>query len=73
MNLLHNSISAGHLGINRTVARVKDRFDWPSLRSDVESWCKACTECQKAKNVTKKPRAKVTGFQSGCSHGTGWH
>ena len=59
MNLLHNHVSAGHLGMSRTVARVKDRFDWPALRLDVENWCKACTECQKAKNVTKKPRAKL--------------
>ena len=59
MKLLHNDISAGHLGINRTVARIKNRFDWPTLRLDVENWCRACTECQRAKNVTKKPRAKL--------------
>ena len=59
MNLLHNHVSAGHLGMSRTVARVKDRFDWPALRLDVENWCKACTEYQKANNVTKKPRAKL--------------
>ena len=59
MKLLHNNITAGHLGVTRTVTRIKDRFDWPSLREDVENWCRACTECQRAKNVTRKPRAKL--------------
>ena len=65
MNLLHDHVSAGHLCMSSTVARVKDRFDWPALHLDVENWCKACTECQKAKNVTKKPKAKLQVYKVG--------
>ena len=36
MRLLHSNIRAGHLDVTRTVSRIKDRFDWPSLREDVE-------------------------------------
>ena len=59
MKLLHNNITAGHLGVTRTVTRIKDRFNWPFLLEDVENWCRACIECQRAKNVTRKPRAKL--------------
>ena len=59
MKQLHNYITAINPGVTRTVTRMKDRFDWPSLREDLENWCSACTECQRAKNVTRKPRAKL--------------
>lgn len=65
MRLLHNNISAGHLGTTRTVSRIKDRFDWPSLREDVEDWCRACIECQRAKNDTRKPKAKLQASKVG--------
>ena len=67
MILLHNNIAAGHLGVTRTVTRIKDRFDWPTLGEDVENWCRACTECQGAKNVTRKPRANLQVSKVGAS------
>ena len=65
MRLLHNNIKAGHLGVTRTVSRIKDRFDWPSLREDVENWCRTCIECQRAKNDTREPKARIQVSKAG--------
>ena len=39
----------GHPGIDRTRQMVADKFVWPSLRSDVSRWARACLHCQLSK------------------------
>ena len=39
----------GHPGIERTRQMVRDKFVWPSLRSDVSRWARNCVHCQRAK------------------------
>ena len=59
MRLLHNNISARQFGVTRTLTRIKERFNWPSLREDVAAWCRSCLEYQKAKKDTRKPKRKL--------------
>ncbi|MFG1588281.1 integrase zinc binding domain-containing protein, partial [Staphylococcus aureus] len=44
---LHGGISGGHLGINKTITKVRERFYWLHLRDDVED-CKRCKVCGKS-------------------------
>ena len=46
---------AGHQGIERTTALVRDRFYWPSVLSDVTKYCKNCRRC----TIAKEPKPKV--------------
>ena len=41
---LHDVPSAGHLGVAKTVERVREQFYWYGLQSDVEDWCEKCTK-----------------------------
>jgi hypothetical protein len=43
--VLHSSPSAGHLMAYKTLHRIRLRFHWHKLRSDVETWLKACPDC----------------------------
>ena len=36
--LLHETVTAGHLGSQKTLAKVKERFYWYNYRKDVEYW-----------------------------------
>ncbi|PKI70699.1 hypothetical protein CRG98_008932 [Punica granatum] len=38
----HDSKWAGHPGIHRTLALVEERYYWPQLRDDVETFVKTC-------------------------------
>ena len=38
--LMHNIPSAGHLGITKTIAKIRERFYWMGLDRDVEDWCR---------------------------------
>ena len=41
---LHNN--SGHLGLHKTVEKVKERFYWPGYEKDVAKWISECQPCQ---------------------------
>ena len=46
---LHSSSSGGHMGINRTTARARERFFWPHMREPVKNFIQNCYECSQIK------------------------
>ena len=55
---LHSSKLAGHLGVSKTIERVKQRFYWPKYRDEITLWCKNCTACAQ-KHPNKPARAPL--------------
>eukprot|EP00064_Thunnus_orientalis_P016885 superscaffoldBa00003444_g16958 len=47
MHLAHTLPWAGHLGRNKTYLRLASRFYWPSMYTDVQTFCRTCSTCQK--------------------------
>ena len=47
MTIAHDSVWAGHLGINKTQARVLNHFYWPGIYGDIRRFCRSCEVCQK--------------------------
>ena len=46
---VHVVRSGGHLGVRRTLVKIRQRFFWPHCKADVERWCKECTTCAQVK------------------------
>ena len=42
---LHCSSTAGHLGVNKTLGRLRERFYWVPCSKDVKAFCKTCDLC----------------------------
>ena len=42
---LHDNKRGGHLGVKKTLHKIRERYFWFTLRKDVENWCKACIKC----------------------------
>ena len=57
MNELHAGTTSGHLGVEKTLYRLKQRFYWPGHYHDVQDWCKGCDSC--ATRKTPSPRNKT--------------
>ncbi|KAL7871425.1 hypothetical protein SRHO_G00064080 [Serrasalmus rhombeus] len=55
LNYFHDHPTAGHLGITKTLARLRLRFFWPKLRKDVKTYVLSCPVCQLTKPCQKKP------------------
>ncbi|XP_055367899.1 uncharacterized protein LOC129604626 [Betta splendens] len=59
LHLAHSVPWAGHLGQQKTFARVSSRFHWPTLYADVRTYCNSCPTCQKTSAVPRQHRAPL--------------
>ena len=57
MELNHDHMLAGHLGIAKTMARLQKQFTWPKMRDDVTTYINGCLTCarRKAYGASKAP------------------
>ncbi|KAL5475858.1 hypothetical protein EMCRGX_G025729, partial [Ephydatia muelleri] len=55
LKLGHEAPLAGHMGRNKTLCRVLQRFYWPNINGDVAEWCRSCPNCQKTHNRKTPP------------------
>ena len=62
----HDEKTAGHLGIKKTLHKIRLRYYWPGLQRDVRQYIAGCERCAKRKsdNVTKRAPMKIvpTGY-----------
>ena len=63
--LLHASVTAGHLGSQKTLAKVKQRFYWYNCRKDVEYWCRICDICASRKQPYRRAKAPMKQYNVG--------
>eukprot|EP00731_Ephydatia_muelleri_P033855 Em0040g5a len=54
---LHNE--SGHLGVQRTTEKVKERFYWPGYEMDIQNWVQECQQCQKRNPPQPHPLAPL--------------
>ena len=54
--LLHESPCTGHFGIEKTYQRAQERFFWPGMKRDVNSWVQSCDKCLRRKGTPQKHR-----------------
>ena len=47
LKIAHDVAMAGHMGVERTLQRIRKRFLWPGVVKDVKNYVQSCPECQK--------------------------
>eukprot|EP00112_Aurelia_sp_Birch-Aquarium-sp1_P019450 Seg4814.2 transcript_id=Seg4814.2/GoldUCD/mRNA.D3Y31 product="Gypsy retrotransposon integrase-like protein 1" protein_id=Seg4814.2/GoldUCD/D3Y31 len=55
---LHEEITSGHLAFQRTYLKIKERYFWKGMYSEIEKWCASCVDCATKKtprNLGKAP------------------
>ena len=62
---LHDTRTAGHLGVAKTLGRVRERFYWVQCRRDVQEWCRNCDLCAQKRGPQKKVRAPLGSYNVG--------
>ena len=62
---LHEGTAGGHLGADKTLARLRERFYWPGHFNDVREWCQRCAACQSRKSPAPTARAPLQSIVTG--------
>ncbi|XP_072178202.1 uncharacterized protein [Diadema setosum] len=53
LEVAHDNLTAGHLGVGKTQQRLMQNFYWPGIFRDVSEFCKTCGPCQKCASQTR--------------------
>lgn len=64
LNLCHDSLVSCHLGIPRTLNRIRQQFYWPRLKQDVIEYVRACRKCQLNKDLTRSYKAPLVPIEA---------
>ena len=64
---LHEYPGGGHLGISKTLGKLRERFFWTGQSLDVKKWCEACNTCSAKKGPARKPRSPLQQYNVGYS------
>ena len=63
---LHDNPTVGHLGENKTLDKVRQRFYWAKCSADVRDWCKRCEVCARKKGPGRRKRSPLQRYDVGC-------
>uniref|UniRef100_A0A671WFH3 Gypsy retrotransposon integrase-like protein 1 n=1 Tax=Sparus aurata TaxID=8175 RepID=A0A671WFH3_SPAAU len=55
MELAHEHLWSGHLGVTKTYNRILKHFFWPCMKGEIARYCKTCRTCQ----IVGKPNQVV--------------
>ena len=67
LNYHHNTIFTPHLGVKKTVDRVRQRFFWPGLWEAIRQHIRFCQVCATSKGAYRKFQAALVDFCVGIS------
>ena len=62
---VHEGTLSGHLGEDKTLGRLKERFYWPGYHTAVQNWCKCCVLCSQRKMPTPRRHAPLGTVRAG--------
>ena len=65
LQMCHDAKIAGHLGVDKTVIRIRQSFYWPNLYTDVKKYVLSCTACTQNKKAPINPRAGMKLYHAG--------
>jgi hypothetical protein len=61
---VHSNDLSGHLGRDKTLHRLQQRFYWPRMIDDVVDLVSSCLPCQEAKGRTQRPIGELQPLEA---------
>ena len=51
---VHERVLGLHLGVDKSLGKLKEQFYWPGHYNDIQQWCSTCVNC-----AIRKPRGPM--------------
>ena len=61
----HDSRDSGHLGQDKTLEKLKERFYWYGMSKDSSIYVQQCSSCNKNKKGNRTPRSALGSYHAG--------
>jgi len=58
-------LSGGHLGIAKTIGKIKARYFWENMNREIEQYVKSCVHCQHRKKPPTRPSGLLDPIKVG--------
>ncbi|CAG2199376.1 unnamed protein product [Mytilus edulis] len=65
LEMLHDDVQSGHLGISKTTARVQNRFYWLGYKQDIIKHLQNCHVCNSRKQSPTRSRSRMKRYNVG--------
>ena len=65
MNELHAGALEGHLGVDKTVSKIRERFYWPGMYHAVNQWIRTCPSCATRKSGPQRNHGPLKTIKVG--------
>ncbi|VDI59554.1 Hypothetical predicted protein [Mytilus galloprovincialis] len=65
LHYFHDVPSAAHLGVDKTLEKLKNGFYWPNMKEYVQAYCRSCDSCFARKPKKESTKAPLGTYVSG--------
>ena len=65
LEMCHDIPAAAHQGVNRTTARVKEKYFWYGMSEAIKNYVATCDVCSRNKKPNRQARCPLTQFRAG--------
>lgn len=65
LHYFHDIPTAAHLGVDKTLEKLKEGFYWPNMKEYVQNYCRSCDKCFARKPKKELNRAPLGTYLSG--------
>ena len=62
---IHEGVISGHLGEQKMMHQLTERFYWPGMSEDVRNWCQTSASCATKKSPSPKACAPLQTIKAG--------
>ena len=59
MLAMHEEVTSGHLGFEKTYHKIQQRYFWTGMYSKIGKWCASCVDCATKKTPRNLPKAPL--------------
>ena len=61
----HDTLTAGHFGVNKTSKSIQQKFHWYQMDADIRLYIRQCKRCNKTTDPAKKPKVQLRKYLVG--------